>query len=77
MKGPSRNPQVISRRQRALAQRQSELAAWQNPKSELRQQYVEDRRQKFDDVGNIEYRIARKIEACECDIANLNAKGIN
>lgn len=74
MKGQSQNPQVNSRRERALAQRRRELDAWKDPESDLYRQEVE--RLAEEGETDVETHVLGKIEAAGRDIANLEAKGV-
>lgn len=75
MKGQSRNPQVTSRQHRALVQRQRELDAWQDEKSDLYLREMEVLA--LDPERDVTKHIAAKVAAARQDIENLNAKGIN
>ncbi len=63
------HPQTRSRRERALAQRQRELAEWSNPESTRVKEYVEAL-----EFADPDKAVARKIVGCEQDIENLTKK---
>ncbi len=66
---PVTHPMTRSRRERALVQRQAELAEWKDPESNRVKEYVSEL--KFADPANA---VARKVMACEGDIKNLERK---
>jgi hypothetical protein len=67
------HPRTLSRRQRALAQRQRELKEWQDPESERVQELRGDDRGHEQMVNDY---IAAKIQRAEADIAALTKKGV-
>lgn len=75
MKG--HNPKVQSRRERALAQRTRELAAWQDPTSELNARFVDSfGADGAGREGAMKLLVQDKTARCKQDISNLESKGI-
>lgn len=66
---PVTHPRTRSRRERALAQRQKELAEWQNPDSERVKKYTSELQ-----FADPDKAVARKILGCEQDIEHLTKK---
>lgn len=66
---PVLHPMTRSRRERALAQRQRELAEWQDPESERVTEYKAGLT-----LADPDKAVKRKIIGCETDIKNLQKK---